>query len=71
MLNASGVAAVLEQEKGVHPPTPEFAGAGSTVGASPRGLESETSGIRLLALASRCVIEFRPKQASRVAGMDA
>ena len=39
--------------------------------APPLDVDRETSDIRLLALASRDVIGFRPKQVSIVAGIDA
>jgi hypothetical protein len=65
------VATRRSNETGSQPVTPDCAGVCSAVGVSPLGVGSETSCIRLLALASRCVIGFRPKQASSVAGIEA
>jgi hypothetical protein len=64
--------AILESnETGAQFVSPDCAGALRTAGASFRGFARVMRGTRFKALASRWVIGFRPKRASRVAGIEA
>ena len=70
MAIAASIRVGAEHEKGAHPPTPDSAGEGRTVGASSLGFEREMSGVKFLAEASRFVSGWISYRASNVARID-